>query len=279
MPSRPGSTAKTPPETPALGGQPHRHEPLAGEVVHAARGHHAQHVAHDALADGALTRQRVDAAVREGRGHHGHVAALDRDGALAEVEVERGVGIVEHAAPAQDVRHAPVAVPGLGLGAVDRVIELESATRVARVRVEQDAVGIVGVRRDEPRARDRTGIDQGVLRAAGAGGDAELVERVAARLDAHPGVHDLPAQALEREAVGQRLRHRLDREQHARVAGLVDRAVDRGDADAEQQGVRVRELGDVRRDLARHVGAVATVEPLEVGDHGRGRVGVERHLV
>jgi hypothetical protein len=122
----------------ALGRQSHRDEPFAGEVVHAARRHHAEDVAHDLLADSSLAGQRVDAAVRERRGHHGEVAAVDGDGALAEVEIERGVGVVQHAEAAEDVRHAAVAVPGLALGAVDGLVEREGAARVAGVRREQE---------------------------------------------------------------------------------------------------------------------------------------------
>ena len=105
--------ARTPPETPLLAGSADRDEPLAGEVVHAAGGHHAEDVAHHVLADRALARERVDAAVRERRGDHREVAAVDRDRALAEVEVERGLRR-RRCTPklAQDVRDGAVAVPG-----------------------------------------------------------------------------------------------------------------------------------------------------------------------
>ena len=48
MPRRPGRTPNTPPETPLFAGNADRDEPLAGAVVHAAGGHHAEHAADDA---------------------------------------------------------------------------------------------------------------------------------------------------------------------------------------------------------------------------------------
>jgi hypothetical protein len=49
----------------------------------------------------------------------------------------------------------------------------------------------------------------------------------------------------EGEGVGKRLRHRLDGELRVGVSGGVDRAVDRGDTDAEPVGIGCGQLGDV----------------------------------
>ena len=231
----------------ALRGQADRHQPLAREVVHPARRHHAEDVAHDVLTHRSLAGDRIDAAVRERRGDHGEVAALDRDRALAEVQVERVVGPVDHTEAAQHVGHAAVAVPGVALRAIHRVVDLELAPRVARVGLQQARERVVDGLRDEARAGDRPGVDQRVARHSGERRDADLVERVAAGLHADATADGVRAQPLECEPIRQRLGHGLDRERGPRVADLVDRAVDRRDADTEERRIDARELGDVAR--------------------------------
>ena len=72
------------------------------------------------------------------------------------------------------------------------------------------------------------------------------------------------------DAVDQRLGHRLDREGLARVADLVDLAVDRRDDDAEPGRVGLGQFGDVGRDLAAGQRGEPRVQLLEVGLDGRG---------
>ena len=62
--------------------------------------------------------------------------------------------------------------------------------------------------------------------------------------------HRGAAVALQRIAVRERFRHRLDGERHLGVADGVDLAVDRGDGDAEQIGVGLAELGNLVGRLA-----------------------------
>ena len=75
---------------------------------------------------------------------------------------------------------------------------------------------------------------------------------------------------LEREAVGERLGDRLDRELLVDVTDLVRVPTDRDHADRERVGIGHPELRDVGGDVA--VAQVATLgmELLEVGQH-RGR--------
>ena len=80
---------------------------------------------------------------------------------------------------------------------------------------------------------DGAGIDHGVERPVGDLVEHDGVERFARRLDADMVEHILAPVMLERVAVHEGLRDRLDGEEVVGVAGGVDLAVDGGERDAE----------------------------------------------
>ena len=90
---------------------------------------------------------------------------------------------------------------------------------------------------------DGAGIDHGVERPVGDLVEHDRVERFAGRLDADMPQHVLAAIMLERVAVHERLRDRLDGEEVVGVAGGVDLAVDRGERDAEGGGSALPSCG------------------------------------
>ena len=126
---------------------------------------------------------------------------------------------------------------------------------------------------DQRGGGDRAGVDHRVQRRPVPG--SRLIELNASPDGSTPIVaqHLLAAAVLERHAVDQRLGDRLDREGLARVADLVDLAVDRRHDDAEPGRVGLRQFGDVGRDLAGGQRGEAGVQLLEVGLDGRGGAG------
>ena len=92
---------------------------------------------------------------------------------------------------------------------------------------------------------DGAGIDHGVERPVGDLVEHDGVERLSGRLDPDFFQHTFPAMALKRIAVHERLRHRLDGEGIIGIADGVDRAVDRGERDAEAGGIGLGEFGNV----------------------------------
>ena len=111
---------------PALGRQADGELPAAGEIVHAAGGHHAQHVADMVGAQRALAGDRVDAAIGERRRHHREVARRDQDRALHEIEVEMLLDIaLDHAGIELEIGDRAVAVAGLDLRAVDPHVDVQ----------------------------------------------------------------------------------------------------------------------------------------------------------
>ena len=97
---------------------------------------------------------------------------------------------------------------------------------------------------------DGAGIDHGVERPVDDLVEHDRVEGFAGGLDADMFQHRLAAMVLERIAVHEGLRHRLDGEGDLGIADGVDLPVDGGDGDAEQVGIDLAELGDVVGRLA-----------------------------
>ena len=97
---------------------------------------------------------------------------------------------------------------------------------------------------------DGAGIDHGVERPVGDLVEHDRVESFPRRLDADMVQHVLAPVMLERVAVHEGLRNRLDGEEVVGVAGGVDLAVDRGERDAEYAGIGLAELRDIVGDLA-----------------------------
>ena len=97
---------------------------------------------------------------------------------------------------------------------------------------------------------DGAGIDHGVERPVGDLVEHDRIESFPRRLDADMVEHILAPVMLERVAVHEGLRNRLDGEEVVGVASSVDLAVDRGERDAEGGGIGLAELRDVVGDLA-----------------------------
>jgi hypothetical protein len=171
---------------PALGGNADLVGPLAGEVVHAARVHDAEHVADVLALQGSLAGDRVDAGVGERRGHDRQVPAGDRDRALAQVQLEGGLDVaVEHPLAAHEVGGGPVAVGRLQLRLVGLLVDRKVVVAgVAALSVHHplDALGDVRAL-DQVGRGERPGVDHRVVRPVVARIELERVERVATRLD------------------------------------------------------------------------------------------------
>lgn len=116
---------------------------------------------------------------------------------------------------------------------------------------------------DQAAHGDRAGVDHRIERAPGAGVEDDGVEGVAAGLDAHVTEHLVAPEQLQREAVAERLRHRLDRERALGVPARGQTSVDRRERDAECIGLDGGELGDVGRDLPGGVGQASLVDARE----------------
>ena len=254
----------------ALRGHPDALDPGAGPVVHPAGRHDAEHAVDELGRERALAGHRVLAAVGEGRRHQGDVAAVDEHRALPEVAIEHAFDVgIQDAEAAEHVADRAVPVAGVVLGRVDGLVDLQRPARVARVGLQHAREALVRRRAGHERRRhDRAGVDHRVARLPAAGREADRVERVARRLHADL-VRDGRAPAVgERQAVGERLGHRLDRERHAGVADLVEVTVGRREADPEGVRIGVGQRRDVVGDRAVAHARVLRVQALEVVLHG-----------
>mmetsp|Transcript_27837 Transcript_27837/g.67596 ORF Transcript_27837/g.67596 Transcript_27837/m.67596 type:complete len:525 (-) Transcript_27837:257-1831(-) len=245
---------------------------LAALVVHAARGHQREAVAHGGLGQHARAGGRAHAAVGERGGEHRDRLARGRDRAQHEVELHGGgqVGAVgEHALLAHHVREAEVAVGRRELRQVRAVGEAEVAGAAAcgaHPRVEHVVEAVADGRRrlHERRRHDGARVDVRIVRQA-VGVQHALVEAAARRLAAHVAVHLVLAVLLERERVREHLRARLDAELRARVAVRELLPVDGARRDAELLGVDARQLRYVRRHGAARVAAHVVEHGAQLG--------------
>ncbi len=253
------------PGHPALGGESDAIDPVAGSVVHPAGGHDTENALGQHGVGSDVPGARIGAVVGERRGHRGDVPAGDGQRALPEVQVDGRVGIgFDHAERAQHVPDRAVPVPGGGFRGVHGGVQLEF-TPGEPGEGSADALELVvgGVARDERRGGDGAGVDHRVARPLGDRVEADLVERLARRLDVDLRRDRLLTAVGQRQGVGERLGHRLDGEGHSRVAHLVHVSVRGGEADAEALGFRGGELRDVVGDGAGGVLGAERVDVLE----------------
>ena len=197
--------------------------------------------------------QRIDAVIGERRRHDGEVAAGDGDGALPEIEVEHLDRIaLDHAGVQHHIGDGAVAMAGRVFRLEHLLVDLEPAAGEAR-RTGR-ACARCALLPSSPVHQlgdgDGAGIDHGVERPVGDLVEHDRVERFAGRLDADMLQHVLAPVMLERVAVHEGLRHRLDGEEVVGVADGVDLAVDGGDGDAEVAGSALPSSRDVVGDLA-----------------------------
>ncbi len=231
----------------ALGRQADIVQPAAGIVVHAARRHDAEHGLHFLRRNRALSRQRVHAAIRQRRGHEGEIATGDANGTLPEVILEHRHGIaIDDAEVLQHPGDRAIAKTGLAFRTVHRIVDRDGASKERGDDVG-DALPLFRrvVAGDQARHSDCTSIDHGIQWRTGLGIEADRIEGLPARLDAHLAQDALAASIRQSRGVNCRLGHRLHRELAIVVADLIDIAVGGDDADAECIRIGLGELGDV----------------------------------
>ena len=140
---------------------------------------------------------------------------------------------------------------GHPLGQEDRVVDVEVATGEAAETAEQAGHPLrVVLAPQQVGGGDRAGVDHRVEGPVTDGVEHDRVERLAGGLDADALEHALAPVVLERQAVDERLRDRLQREQAVGVADVEALALGGDHADREPGGVGARELGDVVGDAA-----------------------------
>jgi hypothetical protein len=137
------------------------------------------------------------------------------------------------------------------LGAVNRLVDLERPPGEAREQRKHvgDAL-VLAFALHQFGDRNGACIDHGIEGAVRHLVEHDRVERLSCRFHADMLQHRFPPVMLERVAVHEGLRHRLDGEAYAGIARRVDLAIDRSDGDAEMGRVGLAELGDVVGRLA-----------------------------
>ena len=236
----------------ALRRDSHPVDPVARRIVHAAGRHHAQHVLHVLPTQRDLPGHRIDPAIRQRRRHDPQVPTCHGHRALLEVKIHRLHRVaLEHVVVPQHVPDRPVPVSRFALGPVHRFVEFQRSARVARKHLDHALqTSRLALAANQPRGRNRAGIDHRVAGATCLRFEADRVERIACRLDTHLFQHWCPPVVLQRQPVHERLRNRLDRERQLGITHLVDRAVRGHQADAEPVRIRLCQLRDVGRHSA-----------------------------
>ena len=143
---------------------------------------------------------------------------------------------------------------------------------------------------DQPRARDRPGIDHRIERPIVVG-EPNRIERLAARLYANRGRHALFPYHFQRQRKYEGLGNRLNGERHGAVADFVDVAIDGDESNAEMCWISSLQLRDVVCDRTgivrfeffvaagqelpqRRLGGVSGILDLEIGAGRTDNLGV-----
>ena len=122
----------------------------------------------------------MHAAVRERRADEREVAAVDDDGALPEVPLERAVRVADHAERPQQVRDRAVAVPRDSLGLEHRLVDVEGPPAKLPYASSTAANDVLSATREEAVIAPAFTI---AFDGTPVGRERDRVERVAARLD------------------------------------------------------------------------------------------------
>ena len=160
-------------------------------------------------------------------------------------------------------------MPGLALGAVDPVVDVERAAGITGEGVE-DACGFLRDRGagNQATGGDCTSIDQRVQRSTGLGPQADGVESIAGGLDPDLRQHGVFSVFRQCEPIGQGLGNGLDAEGLAGIAYFVDESIMGGDADAERLRVCTRKFRDVAGDVAFRDATKAGVKRFQIVENG-----------
>ncbi len=243
----------------ALRRHAHVVDPTARKVVHPAGAHDAQHLFDITRLQCHDPGDRIHPVVGQTSADHRQISSRHQDGALPKIQVDHLLGrAIEDPVAEQEVRDRPIAVAGVAFGAIDRLVDLHRPAGVASEGFENPLHRRgIGLALDQARGRDGARIDHRVHRTPGAGLQADRVERLARGLDSNLAQHLIEPAIFKRQAVGDRLRNRLNGKALTRVADLVDMPVDRDHRDPQPGWIGPRQLRDVIGD-----GAVVQIEQL-----------------
>jgi hypothetical protein len=232
---------------PALGRHADLIRPFTGVIVHAAGVHHRQHVAHILCLVHGLAGKGVHAVIGECGGHDGEIAGRDADRALAEIDVEHLVRIApDHAGVEHHIGDGAIAVAGGKFRSVHHLVDSERAAgETGEQREHVDDALVLSGALHQLGDGDGAGIDHGVERAVGHLVEHDRVERLASGLDADMLQHHLAAIVLQRVAIHEGFRYRLDGEGAVGVAYRIDLSIDSDDGNAEQGRIGLAEFGDI----------------------------------
>ena len=196
-----------------------------------------------------LAGPRIDAAVRERRGHHREAERVDHDRALARSSARarrrgrrRGPRTRAAGAPIARLRWPVSRSDSKTAGSIANGRPAAPPSTSATIR-SSAATPSAGAH--QRRGGDRAGVDHRVERHAAARRERDRVEGVAGRLDPDPAAHRRLAEVVEDQPVGERLRDRLDGERLPAVADLVAGAVHGHQRDPEPGRVGEGQRRDV----------------------------------
>ena len=217
---------------------------------------------------------RVDPAARQGRGHDRKIGHGDLDGTLTEVVLDGFLHRADQGTSGQtQVAQGPVAVPGLGLGAVHVLVDGQFTAGACRQHRADPLEPILTL--DQRGRHDRARVDHRVGRTAVLV-QADGVERLPTGFGADVVVDRVDPVLFHRDGVDERFGDRLHREGPLDVAGHITAPVSADRRDPEDVRVGVGQFGDVVRDPAIGQWADLGADPLE---HGVDRVVLLDHEV
>ena len=202
-----GQNRQDAPRYAAFGRHANLINPAAGEVVHSAGSHDAQHVLDMLAVDRPHPCHRIDSLVGERGPHEGQIRTGDRDGALTEIGVYNIVRLLD-----QDVKvtkkvpDGAVAVTRAMLRLVHVAVDLHRMPGVTGEHLEDSFDPCLGrLSHNLAGGGDSPGVDHGIQRTAGRLVEANGIEGVAARLDPDLLQHGIRAMVIESQSVNKRL--------------------------------------------------------------------------
>ena len=215
---------------------------LPRKIIHAAGQHQRERVADYCRLGDAVSGQRTDTAIGQGRGRDRKGAAIERDGTAAEIEVERpldNAALGEDAMALHQPRQGVIALCCALFRPVDGLVEaagLAADGGIPEPHQHVEALGNGASRADHGAAHDGAGIDHRVVGAIIAI-ERQFVEALTGGFTPDMVMHITLAIQAQGERVIERLDHGLQTE--GRI-GLAERqALAVNTANGEAKGVRV----------------------------------------
>ena len=236
----------------ALGGHADLVQPATGVVVHAASAHDAEHRGDVLDRQRAATGDRMYAVVGQRRRHQPEIATSDLQRALPEVILKhRRRVLLEDAEVAQHPADGLIAKAGVALRTVYRLVHRQRAAG-ERLQDLGDTFPLLvcGLAGQQAGGGNGTGIDHRIQRRAGDRIQADRVEGIPGRFYPDPPQHRRPTLIGQRSGVDERFRDRLDGEGLVGIAGGINVAVARDQANAEPVRIGLGQFRDVGSDVA-----------------------------